>query len=711
MIKENKGVLKMKRKQGVVLIIVLIVFAVFSVLSLSLTFMSKNQINKLQKSEAGTKAHYLAYSGAQIAIDFLEKGGSEGIIYGELNSDDANFYSESFEGSVTNFDDLRSSVENFSPDSDSNLIIGIQEESTNNYRILSLGTVGDISNSIALRYAIAGSGPSNEPGSGEPENYEDFDENQPPNTTEEDIPFSGLFDHAIFGIDSLTFGGGSGQVIGSIGTNSTGAGKITIDNNVLEDGTVVHIGPGGNTGIGNQKSGSNNPYPDGVVQLKSWANQNFTVSALEEARNYLLPAFPDFDYVSQIDFPDFPIFPSGLPYISTLTGGWWPLPDDVNESGSYGTINIQNYLTFDTSAGDLHIRVNSLNISGSGELRVEGENKLYIYIDGSLNISGSSKISGNDNVYIYSSGVVSMSSNSQKITANTLYVNNSDDQSLTSLDLNNLYINTTGDVSFPGNSTSNLENYTLIKCHDFTLQSHLNFGNESSFRIICSGEFTANSGGTINNVYKGRIVCDELTANGGSNFNVGSSEDARLKIYCENDLDLSGGFSNGGSYNKTTIYVKGNSSDEVHINGGTNFTGTIYVKDSKKLHFNGGTNFNGVLLYGGSDLTLNGGFDADANIVYAPNAVMTMQGGAHIRGAVVVKEGNLNGGAGITYISNTSEDVIDGNDETDTDLDDIMDEIGDEITDENDIIPDNDDDEEGEDTTDGATETTMVWSR
>ena len=187
----------------------------------------------------------------------------------------------------------------------------------------------------------------------------------------------------------------------------------------------------------------------------------------------------------------------------------------------------------------------------------------------------------------------------------------------------------------------NLENYTLIKCHDFTLQSHLNFGNESSFRIICSGEFTANSGGTINNVYKGRIVCDELTANGGSNFNVGSSEDARLKIYCENDLDLSGGFSNGGSYNKTTIYVKGNSSDEVHINGGTNFTGTIYVKDSKKLHFNGGTNFNGVLLYGGSDLTLNGGFDADANIVYAPNAVMTMQGGAHIRGAVVVKEGNL----------------------------------------------------------------------
>ena len=342
----------MKRKQGVVLIIVLIVFAVFSVLSLSLTFMSKNQINKLQKSEAGTKAHYLAYSGAQIAIDFLEKGGSEGIIYGELNSDDANFYSESFEGSVTNFDDLRSSVENFSPDSDSNLIIGIQEESTNNYRILSLGTVGDISNSIALRYAIAGSGPSNEPGSGEPENYEDFDENQPPNSTEEDIPFSGLFDHAIFGIDSLTFGGGSGQVIGSIGTNSTGAGKITIDNNVLEDGTVVHIGPGGNTGIGNQKSGSNNPYPDGVVQLKSWANQNFTVSALEEARNYLLPAFPDFDYVSQIDFPDFPIFPSGLPYISSLTGGWWPLPDDVNESGSYGTINIQNYLTFDTSAGD-----------------------------------------------------------------------------------------------------------------------------------------------------------------------------------------------------------------------------------------------------------------------------------------------------------------------------------------------------------------------
>ena len=710
----------MKRKEGIVLLIVLIVFMVFSVLSLSLVFMSQNQINKMQKTEINSKSHYLAYSGAQIAINYLESGGTEGIIYGELTSDSQSdsFTTAAIGEDVTNFDQLRSQVEGFSPDIDSNLIIGIQQESANNYRIICLGTIGDISNSIALRYAVQGTpgeNPGNDP-TGEPEAYENFDDTQPDNATEDDINFTGLFDHAIFGLDSLTFGGGSGQVIGSIGTNSNGAGKITIDNYVLENNSVVHVGPGGDTGVGNQRNANQNPNPNGVVQLKHWVSQSFAVSALDEVRTYQLPAFPDFNYVSQIDFPDYPSFPSGLPYTSSLTGGWWPLPEDVNQSGSYNSINIQNYLNFDTTAGDLHIRTNNLSITGSGQLRVEGNNKLYLYVADDLTITGSSKLLGNDNVYIYCSGEVSMSSNSNGLTANTLYINSSDDQSLTTMTLNNLYVNTTGDVSFPGNSTTNIEDYAFIKCDDFTLQSHLNFVETSAFRFVCSGEFRANSGGTINDIYKGRIVCDELTANGGSSFDVGDSEDARLKIYCQNDLTLNGGFSNGGSYNKTTIYVDGNSSEDVHINGGTSFSGTMYVKDARRLHFNGGSNLNGVLLYGGEDLRLNGGFDADANVVYAPNAELTMQGGAHVKGAVVVKDGNLNGGARITYVSNTSEDVIDGDGGNGTGIDEIMNEIGDEITEENDIIPDGGDEEEGEgeediDPTGGASESLFVWSR
>ncbi len=136
------------RKFGIVLAIVLIVFMVFSVLSLTLVFLSANQLQTMKETEYNTRAHYIAYSGIEIASKYIESNTYSNpiILNGTLRDD---FLSDDFEvldwtPSSTSLDSLRNDISNLNNDQNSNIIVGVYKDQ-NKYQYFSRGIISDIS--------------------------------------------------------------------------------------------------------------------------------------------------------------------------------------------------------------------------------------------------------------------------------------------------------------------------------------------------------------------------------------------------------------------------------------------------------------------------------------------------------------------------------------------------------------------------------------
>ena len=146
------------RKFGIVLAIVLIVFMVFSVLSLTLVFLSANQLQTMKKTEYNTRAHYLAYSGIEIASKYIESNTYSNpiILNGTLRDD---FLSDDFEvldwtPSSTSLDSLRNDISNLNNDQNSNIIVGVYKDQ-NKYQYFSRGIISDISKLITLEKDVS----------------------------------------------------------------------------------------------------------------------------------------------------------------------------------------------------------------------------------------------------------------------------------------------------------------------------------------------------------------------------------------------------------------------------------------------------------------------------------------------------------------------------------------------------------------------------
>lgn len=186
------------RKKGIVLIIVLLVFIVFSVAGLVLFFLSTNQLNKMKVLEAETKSHYLAYSGVELAFDYVLEShdGSSTILYGTLSEDSQ---TDSFEilhrtPDSTSFEYIRNDIEeNMNLFGDSNIIVAVYPI-PGGFRFVSKGRVNDVEKII---------------------------------TVERNLFFGGMsladLDYALFTVgedNSLTLQGAKTTIAGDVGTNS-----------------------------------------------------------------------------------------------------------------------------------------------------------------------------------------------------------------------------------------------------------------------------------------------------------------------------------------------------------------------------------------------------------------------------------------------------------------------------------------------------------
>ncbi len=186
------------RKKGIVLIIVLLVFIVFSVAGLVLFFLSTNQLNKMKVLEAETKSHYLAYSGVELAFDYVLEShdSSSTIIFGTLseNSETDNFQILHRTPDSTSFEYIRNDIEeNMNLFGNSNIIVAIYPIS-GGFRFVSKGRVNDVEKII---------------------------------TVERNLFFGGMsladLDYAIFTVgedDSISLKGNFTTIFGDVGTNS-----------------------------------------------------------------------------------------------------------------------------------------------------------------------------------------------------------------------------------------------------------------------------------------------------------------------------------------------------------------------------------------------------------------------------------------------------------------------------------------------------------
>lgn len=182
-------------------------------------------------------------------------------------------------------------------------------------------------------------------------------------------------DMAVFANQSLELGG-SANIEGNVGINSTNPGSISLSGNPRIFGTA-YIGPGGD--------------PNSVISYPSWQSLNYFIQGgaqvLDEERNYSLPPFPE--------------FPEDLPQRGNLVISGGPSNDvTISEDGYYDKIRIlsNRTLTIQVGEGGVRvIRVKDLDIQ-QGHIVIEGQGKVIFYVENSFNLQGSSRVNENGNM-------------------------------------------------------------------------------------------------------------------------------------------------------------------------------------------------------------------------------------------------------------------------------------------------------------------------
>jgi len=175
---------------------------------------------------------------------------------------------------------------------------------------------------------------------------------------------AGIFSYAGISLSSCT-------VNGSVVTNSTANDSVQIDwGTWIRDN--LSIGPGGD--------------PSKVVKIpKHSTTGNFiggNITNLSSIKTYTMPVFPEYP---------------ALTSKGNFTAGWWPTPPPIDTDGYYDTIDVQSELIINVGSGDRKIRVKNLDISGSGEITIQGTGNLILYIENSLTLSGSATINSTGN--------------------------------------------------------------------------------------------------------------------------------------------------------------------------------------------------------------------------------------------------------------------------------------------------------------------------
>lgn len=627
------------RKKGFVLFTALIAVAVLSIISITVVTLVLNDSMQLNRAEARLIAHYRALSGVEIARALLEKDETKdarGVFRGTITEGGSgNFELVEAWQDGDNWDTgiqlVRDAVQSALQSSSNDVAFAIFSDSSGTeFKIVSYGIRSAAVESVVLNLAFAGGA------------YE--------------FP---VFDMAVFTKSYIGIGGSS-RIEGRAGTNSIIPGSVNIGSgNNMITGTI-YVGVGGDTHV----NPSVNPdipwqsisYPNAVVTRtniwnSTWLN-NHPIQNLDQEREYELPNFPD--PPSSISFPTFPTFPEGLPGHGNLNVGG-NSTFTVTQSGEYGNINVSgsSRLIFNLQGNNISINANSLSVSGSARIEVNGPGTLNLYIDGNASISGSGITTLNSaKLNIYTDGNFSASGN-LNVEISTLYSKGQTQLGNSGLlQLENLFVDSSQAFSTSGNGTIRVASQALIKASSMSLSSGtMDFMNGSKQQFEIAGTVQLSGNANMNGISKGVMNCSTLNIQQG-NINLASG--GNMLVYASTGFNMGGGstFNYGGDRNAVRVNYAGSS--DLDLTGNIRYTGTLHIQRAS-ASLGGSGEVYGLIISGGPTVNLHGNPMADVTAVYAPNSTVNMVGSATVKGAIVADRFVATGSSTVVFEPDTED--------------------------------------------------------
>lgn len=315
---------------------------------------------------------------------------------------------------------------------------------------------------------------------------------------ESDIDGIPLLDMAVFSNKGIRLEGSS-KIEGDAGINSSNPGSIRLAWSTAIDGNlfIVPDADPDEVLIGDRPDPKDNITKD--------------IKNLDSHRIYNLPPFPE--------------FPDDLPWCGSFTAGWNPSPPyHIYEDGDYDNITVKSELIIHIGDEDRILKVNNLEVSGSGKITLDktGKGRLYLYISNSIILTNGATINNNGDpgdIYAYYKGSSPVNPSGSARFVGCIYAQKANVAIEGSGGITGHIITGGNSVSITGNAEANVR------------------ALYAPFATV-----TVERGA----MFRGMLVCDSLTATGNSRiiFDNSSIEDTFSEIW-------------GGNGANGVVYQKG----------------------------------------------------------------------------------------------------------------------------------------------------------
>jgi hypothetical protein len=110
-----------------------------------------------------------------------------------------------------------------------------------------------------------------------------------------------------------------------------------------------------------------------------------------------------------------------------------------------------------------------------------------------------------------------------------------------------------------------------------------------------------------------------------------------LTVFVENEFSLGGSSSLNATGDVDQLFMFYGGTNSISLTGSTQFKGGIFA-ETASLAFGGSNSIFGHVITGGASLTISGAAQAHSRVIYAPNAIVEMNGSGQVSGAIVSRQ-------------------------------------------------------------------------
>ena len=196
-----------------------------------------------------------------------------------------------------------------------------------------------------------------------------------------------------------------------------------------------------------------------------------------------------------------------------------------------------------------------------------------------------------------------------------------------------------------GNKTLIINNGNFLADNWLTNNYILQLTEDShfkQFKVAENNTLIINVGETDKNLY-----IEDLNILQGEIKIIGTG---KLNIYIYNTFYLKGSLNKNGNANQINLFYNGSS--PITIANETQTAASLYSKQAD-LTFTNGVGITGNIYTGANKVTFNGGTNTNSQHIVAPNASVTLNRGAKIKGAIICDNLKADGGTSVTFTEST----------------------------------------------------------